>query len=269
MLVIPAHAGIQPLTSLLLVIPAEAGIQLVTSVLRRSRKLDPGLHRDDEQKVTTEPRTILFDFDGVLVRHDSFAAWLRDRLRRERWRILPLLPILPVMPLFFASVRGTGWMARVAVRLATAGLTEAEFLADIRAFGRRFVERPGMRVDGVVARVREHAAAGDRVIVVSACAQPLLDAILAELGLADIEAIGSEVALGRFGVRAAFHNYGANKLVTLKRIGIVAPWDIAYSDSRADLPMLQHAHQAVLVNPGPRDERAVRAVLGGVAVERF
>ncbi|HVJ61399.1 MAG TPA: HAD-IB family phosphatase [Tahibacter sp.] len=217
----------------------------------------------------TSPRTILFDFDGVLVRKDSFGSWLRDRLRRERWRVLPLLPILPVMPLFFASVRGTGWMARVAVRLATAGMTETEFLADIRAFGRRFVQRPGMRVDGVVARVREHRAAGDRVIVVSACAQPLLDAILRELDLSGIEAIGSEVALSRCGVRAVFHNYGANKLAALARLGVKAPWDIAYSDSRADLPMLMAAHQAVLVNPSARDERAVRAALGGVAVERF
>ncbi|MDC8010943.1 haloacid dehalogenase-like hydrolase [Tahibacter soli] len=215
------------------------------------------------------PRTILFDFDGVLVRKDSFGSWLRDRLRRERWRILPLLPIVPFMPLFFATVRGTGWMARVAVRLATAGLTEAEFLADIRTFGRRFVARPGMRVDGAVARVREHVAAGDRVLVVSACAQPLLDTILAELGLADVEAIGSDVAIGRFGVRAAFHNYGANKLVALAKRGVAAPWDVAYSDSRADLPMLRHAQQAVLVNPSARDERAVRAVLGGVAVERL
>jgi phosphatidylglycerophosphatase C len=216
-------------------------------------------------------RTILFDFDGVLVRKDSFGSWLRDRLRRERWRVLPLLPILPVMPLLFATVRGTGVMARLAVRLATMGLTEAEFLADIRAFGKRFAARPGMRVDGVVARVREHVAAGDRVIVVSACAQPLLETILAEFGLADgsVEIIGSEVALSRLGVRAVFHNFGANKLVTLRQRGVTAPWDVAYSDSRADLPMLQMARQAVLVNPPARDERAVRAVLGGVAVERF
>ena len=219
--------------------------------------------------MSTKPRTILFDFDGVLVRKDSFASWLRDRLRRERWRGLPLLPLVPFLPLFFATVRGTGWMARIATRLATAGITQQEFLDDIGTFGRQFVNRPGIRADGVIARLREHVADGDRVVIVTASAQPLVDAIVKELGLTGVEVIGSAVELGSYGIRAVFHNYGENKLEGLRRHGITAPWDVAYSDSRADLPMLRLAHQAVLVNPGPRDERAVRAVIGGVAVERF
>ena len=211
-------------------------------------------------------RTVLFDFDGVIVRGDSFGAWLRDRLRRERWRVLPLLPLIPVMPLFFATVRGTGWMARTATRLATSGLDEREFLADVAAFGRRYAARG---IAQAVARVREHVAAGDRVVVISGCAQPLLETILAELGVAGVEIAGSPVALDGRGVRAVFHNYGTNKLATLERLGIAAPWDVAYSDSRADLPLLRGAHQAVLVNPRARDERAVRAVIGAVAIERW
>ena len=206
---------------------------------------------------------VLFDFDGVLVRRDSFESYLRMRLRRQPWRLLAVFPMLPLLPLLLSSVRVKGWLARVLMRVATCGLDEMRFQADIRAFGRRFIGIPGIAVHQAVARLREHLNAGDRVLVVSATAQPLLNAMLDELGLGGaVEALGSSVAVRWSGVHALFHNYGRAKIVTLTGLGLSPPWAAVYTDSRSDLPMLVGAQRSVLVNPSARDLHAVRAALG-------
>ncbi|MEO8673834.1 MAG: HAD-IB family phosphatase [Tahibacter sp.] len=205
---------------------------------------------------------VLFDFDGVIVRKDSFESYLRVRLRRQPWRLLAVLPLLPFVPLLLATVAGKGWLARLFVRVSTCGIGEAGFRADIDAFGREFARRPGMLAEEALSRLRAHVASGERVLIVSAAAQPLLDAILDQAGVTGVEAVGSSVVVGWTGVRALFHNYGSAKLQTLASLGIEPPWAMAYSDSRSDLPILAAARHAVLVNPPQRDLDAVRRALG-------
>ncbi|UXI68865.1 HAD-IB family phosphatase [Tahibacter amnicola] len=207
------------------------------------------------------PRIVLFDFDGVLIRQDSFETYLRTRLRRQPWRLLPLLPVLPALPLLLRTIAGKFWVARVFVRAATIGMRHAAFIEDVTRFGQTMAQSPGVAVHEAVACVTAHLAAGDRVLVVSGSLQPCLEAILVGLGLGHVQALGSDFVMGPFGLRPTFHNYGKAKLKRLATLGISA-WDVAYSDSRADLPMLAAARQAILVNPDARDIDAVREVLG-------
>ncbi|MCE5233533.1 MAG: haloacid dehalogenase-like hydrolase [Mizugakiibacter sp.] len=197
-------------------------------------------------------RVVLFDFDGVLVRGDSYEMFLRERFARARWRLLPLLPLLPFVPLLLRTVRGKMWLARACTRLATLGCSEARFRAQADAFGRALARRPRAFLREGVTALRRHLAAGDRVLIVSATEETLLGAILDELGLDAVERIGTRVRAGLFGIRAVPHNYGATKLRSLAERGIVPVWAAAYSDSLADLPMLAGAERAVLVNPSPR-----------------
>lgn len=197
-------------------------------------------------------RVVVFDFDGVLVRGDSYEQFLRERFARARWRLLPALPLLPLLPLLLRSARGKGWVARVFTRLATLGVGETRFRTHAEAFGRALARRPRAFLREGVATLRRHVAAGDRVLIVSASEETLLGAILEELGLGDIERIGTPVRAGWLGIRAAPHNYGATKLRSLAERGIAPTWAVAYSDSLSDLPLLRGAARAVLVNPEPR-----------------
>ena len=208
------------------------------------------------------PRTVLFDFDGVLVRGDSFEAFLRRRFRRSRWRLLPVLPLLPLLPMVLASPRGKGLAARALFRCATLGWSEARYRREAEAFGRSLAQRPGAFLrDGVLA-LRRHLAAGDRVLIVSATESTLLDAMLDELKLPAVPCLCSTVRGGWLGPRVVMHNYGKAKPATLAAHGVMPPWDLAYSDALSDLPLLAGARRAVLVNPDARSERALRRVLG-------
>lgn len=194
-------------------------------------------------------RAVVFDFDGVIVRGDSFEAFLRWRLRQQPWRLLPVLPLLPFVPLLLATAAGKGWLARVFTRVALVGMDRARFRAAIAAFAARFAADPAHFHADALAQLRRHREAGDRVIVCSATERQLLTALLLALGLGEVERIGSHVDVSRWGLRVVWHNYGATKPQALLRHCALRRWHIAYSDAWSDLPLLRGADEAaVLVN---------------------
>lgn len=205
-------------------------------------------------------QTAVFDFDGVLLRGDSFAGYLQWRGRRSYRTALPALPLLPLLPLL-RHPRTLPWAARLFSRALTLNLDQARFEAEAAAFCRDWLARPGRVIEPLLARLRAHQAAGDRVIVASGTAQFLLDTFLRELGVAGVAALGSPLQFHRWGLRSPRHNYGATKLISLAEIGVHAPWAVSYSDSHADLPMLAAARQAVLVQPSANHERLLREAL--------
>ncbi len=202
----------------------------------------------------------LFDLDGVLVRGDTFTRLLRRHLSQSPWRtalVVPVTPLLAVRPLRPAA-------ARMIMRLALLGFDAPRFRARAQAFGRDLAVDGGVAIPEAVATLRRHAGAGDRVVVVTACEHDLARAVLDGLGLGEVELISSRLSWGRFGVgRGSLHNYGSRKPRQLAAHGIEPPWEHAYSDSLADLPMLAAANQAILVNPAGRVAWRAQRALGG------
>ncbi|WP_257386725.1 haloacid dehalogenase-like hydrolase [Tahibacter caeni] len=205
--------------------------------------------------------TVVFDFDGVLLRGDSFAGYLQWRTRQRRRRALAALPALPLLPLM-RHPRTLPFAAKVFTRALTLGLDRRRFEAEIDAFCEVWLAREGRVVMPLLERLREHVAAGDRVLVVSGTADHLLRRLLARLRVDGVTALGTEVEFGAGGLYARRHNYGPAKLATLAAVGVQAPWAVSYSDSYADLPILAAAARAVLVDPSPSHERLLRAALG-------
>lgn len=208
---------------------------------------------------TTAPRVVLFDFDGVLVRGDAFAMFMRDRYARARWRkglVLLLSPwLLLVLP--FSRRR----VLRSLVHLGLLGLDEARYQTLARAFALALVHQPGHFCREGLAVLRRHQAAGDRVVIATGCEESLVRGVLAGLGVAGVEVLASRLRAGRFGMRSDWHNIGRRKVELLARHGIEA-WQIAYSDSGQDLPMLALAAEAVLVNATPKLCKRVEKALG-------
>lgn len=206
-------------------------------------------------------RIVLFDFDGVIVRGDAFNLFLRQRFRRGWWRLLLALPLAPILAML--AVRRSGRLAdaRLLVRCALFGVGEARYQRLVDRFaaglvhGSRRFSREAIRV------FREHGQAGSRVVIVSGCEERLLRSILAELGLGDAEVLATRLARGWFGMHVAWHNIGARKVQLLARSGIAA-WNVAYSDSYHDLPMLRPAAEAILVNATPSLCKRVEKALG-------
>ena len=126
--------------------------------------------------------------------------------------------------------------------------------------------------DEALALLREHAAAGRMVFLVSASPEEIVAPLAQYLGVDEAIATRAELDdAGRYTGRTERYCYGPEKVVAIaevaERDGIDLAASYAYSDSGTDVPMLQAVGQAVAVNP---DRELLRAAkLHDWEVRRF
>ncbi|WP_108470675.1 haloacid dehalogenase-like hydrolase [Rhodanobacter thiooxydans] len=205
------------------------------------------------------PRVVLFDFDGVLIRGDSFYLFMRERYRRSPWRCALALLCSPLLLLLRPfSRRGP---MHTLVRIALLGLDERRYQTAAGAFAATLARRPKQFCRDGLQALRRHQLQGDRVIVVTGCEHTLASGILQQLGLTDLEVLASQLRPGWLGMRLLRHNVGRRKVQSLAERGVEA-WQLAYGDSMYDAPMLKLAAEAVLVNGTPTLCKKMERALG-------
>ncbi|PRY12064.1 HAD family hydrolase [Kineococcus rhizosphaerae] len=200
-------------------------------------------------------RTVVFDLDGTLVRGDSLGRFLGSSWRREPWRAVLALALCPA--LLVSRTRGE----LLVVATATVGLGPRGV---DRRWRRHAVRHARRRIGPALERLAAHVAAGDRVVVATACAEPLARLVLADLDLTGVELVASPYAHRRWLPPRATAIRGELKVEALRAHGVDLPVDDAYSDSLLDLPLLRAARTAHLV--AGRDLTRLRRVLGDVEV---
>ena len=204
-------------------------------------------------------RIVLFDFDGVLIRGDTYFEFLRARYLGSWWR--PLLALL-CLPWFLLQLPFSREHAlRTLLHVALLGVDERRYRRLAAAFAGALVRRSRPFCREGLRALRAHQAAGDRVIVVTGCEQILVNAIFEQLGLLPLEVLASQLQPSWSGMRLRRHNVGIRKVQLLAKIG-VSVWQVAYSDSLRDVPMLKPAVQPVLVNATPKLCKKIEHALG-------
>ncbi|WP_374999952.1 HAD family hydrolase [Aeromicrobium sp. CTD01-1L150] len=206
-------------------------------------------------------RAVVFDFDGVLIRGDSTVDFLRRRLRRAPW-LLP--PITFTAAGFALSDRHgpsrTRWSERVVGALGL-GRSMHAVESELRELAHTLhadASRVPERASDVL---RDHVRRGDRVLVSSAGLEPFVRTWVSLLDEPNVTVAASTLVQRPWGVAMADHHYGARKLQKAAELDYMPPFDIVYSDSDADLPLLQNARQPVLVGPSERTLRALPAAV--------
>lgn len=212
-----------------------------------------------DKLVSAAPRLVLFDFDGVLIHDDTFGMFMRDLYARAWWRKALVLLVSPWLLLVLPFSRR--YVLRSLVHLGLLGVGESRYRELARAFAITLVHRPRQFCREGVRTLRRHLADGDRVIIVTGCEGTLVRSVLEGLGVDGVEVLASQLRAGRFGMRSGWHNVGPRKVELLARHGIGA-WQMAYSDSHQDLPMLTLATEAVLVNGTPKLCKRLEKALG-------
>ena len=193
---------------------------------------------------------VVFDFDHTLYDGDSGSHLFKWLLLRSWWRSALALLAAPVAgPMVaFLPTRRAG--ISVFVWIGTIGLHRRRDLdALIDTYVESHVEIIKSRLLPVALEVfHAHRQAGDRVVVATGAPPELARAILAFVAHESVPVIGTAVG-PRFGaVVATRHCHAQEKMRMLRERGH-ADIAIAYSDSSADLPLLQAAKAPVVVNP--------------------
>ncbi len=206
---------------------------------------------------------VVFDFDHTLYDGDSGShlfAWL---IRRSRWRVAlallltPLLsPMIAFLPTRRAGISGYVWIGTIGLH----GQRDLDAAID------RYVATHGEAIRARLLPValdvlHAHRLAGDRVLIATGAPPELARAILAFVAHEDVPVIGTLVG-PRFGaVGAIRHCHAGEKMRMIRDAGYRGDIAIAYSDSRADLPLLQAATRPVVVNPKAGAVETFRRVL--------
>ena len=194
---------------------------------------------------------VVFDFDHTLYDGDSGSHLFKWLIQRAWWRQLLALLAAPVAGLMVAFLPSRRAGISVFVWIGTVGLHRRR---DLDALIDDYV---ASHVDAIKARLlpialevfRAHREAGDRVVVATGAPPELARAILAFVAHEDVPVVGTLVG-PKFGAVAAIrHCHHAMKMTMLRDAGFVQPVARAYSDSSADLPLLQAAMHPVVVNP--------------------
>ena len=203
---------------------------------------------------------VAFDLDGTLVRGDSFAGFTRMLIFRNRWRAALAFLASPLFGLLFLlpptrvlGIVGYLW-------IATVGLSPAEFERLAREFAASHAT-PDRHITAALDRLRAHQEAGDQVVVVTACAEPLASAVCAELGLTGVPVISARLRPGLGAMIPRQGCMGAGKLRRLGEAGFATQLAHAYTDSRSDVPLLRAAANRYVVSPSPRTLRRILRAL--------
>jgi len=217
----------------------------------------------------SEPNVVVFDLDGTLVEGDSFGLFCVQLAARAPVRIGLLLLFVP---LFVAAALPQGRRKRVlslGLWLLSWGMTLADYQKQVQAFVERRFDR-GTRhiITEAVLRLRAHAATASTLVVVTGCEERLARQIANEaLGLApDALVVGSKIERKWGGFVAQFHCLGRAKLGALERSHILPPYDLVYTDSALDLPLLLASRAGVLVRPSRRNRAKIEARLPQIEI---
>ncbi|MEO6032381.1 MAG: haloacid dehalogenase-like hydrolase [Burkholderiaceae bacterium] len=200
---------------------------------------------------TTDAPLVVFDFDHTLYDGDSGSHLFKWLIERDWWRRLLALLIAPVAGPMVAwlPTRRAGISAFVWV--GTIGLHRSRDLDSmIDEYVRLHATSIRERLLPVALEVlRRHREAGDRVVVATGAPPELARAILGFVAHEDVPLVGTLVGPKCGAVGAIRHCHSHMKMTMLRDAGYTQPVAIAYSDSSADLPLLQAAQNPVVVNP--------------------
>lgn len=189
-------------------------------------------------------RLAIFDFDGTLTYKDSFLEFIRY-YHGSRAFYLGMLRMSPWLLAYKAKLI-PNWQAKEKVLEHFFGRQpEEEFREKGEAFARQLI--PAMLRPKAEKALKKHLAAGDRVLVVSASAEPWLEAWCRELGI-ELLATSLECKNGQITGRIMGKNcYGPEKVKRLRNYLNLEDYAevYVYGDSKGDREMLalaSHPH---------------------------
>lgn len=192
----------------------------------------------------------IFDIDGTLVTGPSLEKRLFSLLFRHGW-------LGPTQLLAFVrfGIDHAPEFGRHTMKKNKAYLTGLR-CADVDALASAWVRRasPGWWYPPALARLREHQAAGDTVVLLSGTPQFVADALARELGVTRAMGTCCTAEAGRFCADPPrVHPFGAEKRALAETLcaefDTVAAAVFAYGDSVHDLPLLSLAGHPVAVRP--------------------
>ena len=194
---------------------------------------------------------VVFDFDHTLYDGDSGAHLVRWLLLRNPLRAVAAVlasvvlgPMIAFLPTRRRGISGFLWIGTIGLHRRR----DLDLLID-RYVGRHSEKLKARLLPIALDVLHHHLVAGDRVLIATGAPPELAREILRFVAHEKVPVIGTRVG-PRFGaVMAVRHCHAEEKVRMIRDAGYVGHIATVYSDSSADLPLLETAVKPVVVNP--------------------
>ncbi len=210
---------------------------------------------------------VAFDFDGTVIADNigvEFAKWLA----MQSWlRIFFAIPLLPLILLLTRHPLTLKLGLNIGCYIAT--VFQRRSLMTLR---RQFVqyyfkEKHCSVYPAAIKAIKQYAAEGKDVVVVSGSQRWLVKSALKQLGLPYVDVIGSSQRSFAGGYIIQDHCVFDKKLTMAKAKGFNPEhWEQGYTDSTQDIAMMQHCHKVYLINPSKKTLAAYSAEFEGEVI---
>jgi len=200
---------------------------------------------------------VVFDFDGTLVKRDSFLDFACGYCARRPGRLLLVLALLPVaLPLSLRS-----WQRAASLLLwgMTLGTTTRSFVRALRRYATDTL--PGHADDAIFDELSAQLQAGNRVVIATGSMPLLVRSLLRARKVGPVPIVGTRLRRRWGGLVTHTHCIGKTKIRQLQlRLGI-SEWSTVYTDSFADRSLLRGARNITLVSPSGRTLRRTQRLI--------
>lgn len=209
---------------------------------------------------------VVFDFDGTLVRRDSFLDFCVRYCVRRPARLLFVVALSPLSLLLLAT-RSQGAAGSVLLWAMTIGSSTRSFVLALRSYARETL--PAYAQDAIFEELTQRARAGSRVVIATGSVPVLVHELLAARKLDRLAVVGTRLRRKWGGLVAVHHCTGQVKVDELGRRYGISTWHAVYTNSFADRPLLRGASEITLVCPSPGTVTSSQRMLGAAASFRI
>lgn len=206
---------------------------------------------------------MVFDLDHTLIRYESF-AWFNLYLLWRWWRMALALLASPVVALLWISTRTRLLAVSTLVWFGTVGMDERELHQRMDGYVAKAFDDPraGEWVcQGAIQALLQHQREGARIVVATGSVAQLAERVCVKMGIVGVEVVGSTLQRWHNGWIADRHCFGQSKVSMLRERGL-EQWDVVYTDSATDLPLLTRGTHRYVVNPTAHNRKKILAHLG-------
>ena len=194
---------------------------------------------------------VFFDLDDSLINKDANSLWIRWRFRRDRWAMVEGVQAL--LSLYRAYKKGRVTHTRLSnyYRTRTRGMTLADYQSSVERF---FNERGQLHIYPQAASLLfAYQRQGTRIVMITGADEVVAEAYGRELGIGDVISNRLDVAETQIKGLQKPLCYGIGKVDMARRFlsgsGYSLDQVAFYSDSHADLPLLEQVGFPVVLNP--------------------
>jgi HAD superfamily hydrolase (TIGR01490 family) len=197
---------------------------------------------------------VFFDLDDSLINKDANSLWIRWRFRQDRWAMVEAT--LAMLSLYRAYKKGkvTHWRLSNYYRTRTRGMSLADYEMSVQRF---FDERGQLHIYPQAASLLfAYQRQGTRIVMITGADEVVAKAYGRALGINDV--ISNRLKLEGQRIKGLEEPlcYGPGKVALagnyLTGLNLTLAETAFYSDSHADLPLLEAVGCPVVLNPNPQ-----------------